>query len=422
MMISMTIMRKTIKTLFPMLLLVAGILVLSGCSKDDDKSTDNTKEQAEKVMPANPLLEKANGLNDRMAGLNFQELQPLEAVVPSSTRADDNSVRTEFETKLSELLTLLQGEEASRRSVSLGRRFSFQAFNTALELAWDLTVILGNEGESDSSWFGLNSTKQGEVNYTARNGSQYTVKGTIDKEVTVKFRGFKTTFVVTEASEFYILKDGEQVLKILSGSENNRPVWLPVLIKDNFFTGQLTYLDYEINLTYDKNSTHSRTVDLVYGKVNEEMPLLTMSAKLEDDADLLKIIKHDVNVHADFTVKAMENMLTFTGTTDNVNYLVVHGIQIAKCMEEGTTEQECKDLVEKFNANLTLNMMLSDLSVGRLYMGTVYDSKTNRYFPTVMIHSTMLCNEDYPLTTILQMLGVEIPEILRTVAQIAAEV
>ena len=416
-------MRKTIKTLFPMLLLAAGILVLSGCSKDDDKSTDNTQEQAEAeiVMPDNPLLEEVNNFNDRMAGLNFKELQPLEAVVPSSTRADDNSVRTEFETKLSDLLTLLEGDEASRRSASMGRRFSFQAFNTALELAWDLTVILGEEGESDSSWFGLNSTKQGEVNYTARNGSLYTVKGTIDKEVTVQFRGFKTTFVVTEASEFYILKDGEQVLKILSSSENNRPVWLPVLIKDNFFTGQLTYLDYEINLTYDKNSTHSRTVDLVYGKVNEEMPLLTMSAKLEDDADLLKIIKHDVNVHADFTVKAMNDMLTFIGSTDNVNYLVVHGIEIAKCMEEGTTEQECKDLIDKFNANLTLNMMLADLSVGRLYMGMIYDSKTKRYFPTVMIHSTMLGNEDYPVTTILQMLGIEIPEILRTVAQIAAE-
>ena len=178
------------------------------------------------------------------------------------------------------------------------------------------------------------------------------------------------------------------------------------------------YRDYEINLTYDKNSMHSRTLDLSYNKVGEEAPLLTMSAKLEDDADLWKLIKHDVNVRADFTVTAMDNMLTFVGTTNNVNYLVVHGVQIAKCMEEGTTEQECKSLVESFNNNLTLNLLLAGIPAGELYMDTQYNSNTNRYYPTIMIHSTLLGNEDYPVATLLLMMGVDIPDILRTAAQI----
>ena len=357
-----------------------------------------------------------------MLCLNFQELEALKEVVPyttAMTRADENNERTEFENKLSELLTLLEGEQAKTRSVTLGRRFSFQAFNDALKLAWDLSVTLGDMGESSSSWFGLNTTKRGEVNYTAKDGSQYTVKGEIVKEVTIKWRGFKTRTVVNKASEFYIFKNNEQVVKIESGSESERPWWLPIIIKDYFYNGQMYYRDYEINLTYDKNSSHRRTVDLTYGKVDEETPLLTMTANLEDDGDILKLITHDVKVHADFTVKAMDNMLVFEGTTDNVNYLVVNGVKIAKCMEEGTTEQECKAIVADFNSNLKLSLLMADVPVGDLYMDAVQNAQNGLYYPTVMIHSEMLGNKDYSVIAILQMLGVELPEIFRTVAQIS---
>jgi len=148
--------------------------------------------------------------------------------------------------------------------------------------------------------------------------------------------------------------------------------------------------------------------------------LLTMSAQLEDDADVWKILKHDVNVHADFTVTAM-NTLTFVGTTSNVNYLVVDGVRLSRCMKEGTTEQECKEMVERFNENLTLNLLLADVQMGWLYMGVQQDASTNRYYPTVMIHTTILGEEDYPVTTLLEMMGVDIPDILKRAAQINGE-
>lgn len=392
-------------------MLVSGIVLWSGCNNDDNELTGSP------VMPSNPISEAANTVNERMAELNFQELAPLTEVVPLATRADGDSVVSEFETKLSSLLTMLQDEASATRSQTLGHRFSFQAFNTVLQLSWDLSVILGDEGESSSSWLGLNSTKKGEVDYKAKDGSLYTVKGVIDKETTIQFRGFKTKIVVKKASEFFVFKDGEQVLKILAGSSDNRPVWLPILIKDVFFTGQMYYRDYDITLTYDKNSSHSRTVDLTYSKVGEKSPLLTMSAKLEDDADIWKIIKHDVNVRADFTVTAMD-LLSFEGEVNNVNYLVVHGVKIAKCMEEGTTEQECEQLVESFNTNLTLNLLLDGALVGQLYMGTQYDAVKKLYFPVVMIHSSLFGGKDYPAGTILQIMGIEVPDLLRTVAQI----
>jgi hypothetical protein len=416
-------MRKAINALLLALMMTAGIMVVSGCSNDDDEQTGRTDEQTEEtaVMPSNKLTQAASQVNGSLADLNFQELQALKEVVPykmtnapSSSRASDDDVRTEFENKLSTLLTVLEGEGPVTRSITMGRRFSFQAFNDALSLAWDLSVTLGDMGESSSSWFGLNTTKRGEANYTARDGSLYTVKGEIVEEVEIKWRGFKTHTVVSKACEFSIAKNGEQVVRIESDSESERPLWLPIIIKDYFYSGQLYYHDYEINLTYDKNSTHRRTVDLTYGRTSSEVPLLTMTAKLEDDADVWKLLTHDVNVHADFTVRAIDGLLAFNGTTDNVNYLVVNGVKMAKCMEEGTTEQECREIVESFNSNLTLSILMSDLPVGELYMDSMYDATTNRWYPTLMIHSDILGSKDYPVATILQMLGIDIPEILRT--------
>jgi hypothetical protein len=102
-----------------------------------------------------------------------------------------------------------------------------------------------------------------------------------------------------------------------------------------------------------------------------------------------------------------------------VNYLVVNGIQIAKCMEEGTTEQECKAIVESFNSNLTMSLMLEDILLGQLYLDTKYNNKTGLYYPTVMIHSDKLGKKDFSVTDILQVLGVELSDILRAAAQIS---
>ena len=417
-------MKKAINSLFLTLLMAAGVFVMSGCSQDNDVLTGKPAEQPveNEVETSNPLVDAANSFNKQLSDLNFQELKGLKEVVPyttATTRAEENNERIEFENKLSTLLGLLEGEQATTRAANLGRRFSFQAFNDALELAWDLTVTLGDMGESSSSWFGINTTKKGEVNYTAKDGSLYTVKGEIEEEVSIRWRGFKTHTVTNKASEFYIFKDGEQVVKIESDSECARPWWLPIIITGYFYNGQMYYRDYEINLTYDKDSMHRRTVDLTYGKVGEDIPLLSMTAKLEDDGDLEKLLSHDVKVHADFTVKALNNSLVFNATTDNVNYLVVNGIQIAKCMEEGTTEQECKAIVESFNSNLTMSLMLEDILLGQLYLDTKYNNKTGLYYPTVMIHSDKLGNKDFSVTDILQVLGVELSDILRAAAQIS---
>jgi len=379
------------------------LLMLSACSSDDSQNAES-----EKMAVLRPLDVAANELNQNLEGLDFKELDPLAEAITSGTRADGEG--SEFDVKLSTLLSLLKGDEG--KGVTLGRRFSYDAFNTALELAYDLSVILKDNGESSSSWFGLKADGRGEITYTARNGQQYHISAEMEKDISI----YRWNFYVTGASQFYIYKGDELVLRLISNTERNRPVWLPLLIRGNSFTGELLYRDYVVTLDYRQLHTHERSVVLTYGKSADESPLLVMNTTLTDDADILKLIKHDVTVEADFTVSAMDGLFVFSGHSSNVNYLVVNGVKIAKCMQEGTTEEECQQLVADFNDNLKLSLLVQTTSLGDLFMGIVRDSATGRSYPTVMVNLPS-DDEAIPLTTILDKLGIDIPNILQTVAQ-----
>ena len=379
------------------------LLMLSACSSDDSQNAES-----EKMAVLHPLDVAANELNQNLEGLDFKELDPLAEAITSGTRADGEG--SEFDVKLSTLLSLLKGDEG--KGVTLGRRFSYDAFNTALELAYDLSVILKDNGESSSSWFGLKADGRGEITYTARNGQQYHISAEMEKDISI----YRWNFYVTGASQFYIYKGDELVLRLISNTERNCPVWLPLLIRGNSFTGELLYRDYVVTLDYRQLHTHERSVVLTYGKTSDESPLLVMNTTLTDDADILKLIKHDVTVEADFTVSAMDGLFVFSGHSSNVNYLVVNGVKIAKCMQEGTTEEECRQLVADFNDNLKLSLLVQTTSFGDLFMGIVRDSATGRSYPTVMVSLTP-DDEAIPLTTILDKLGIDIPNILQTVAQ-----
>lgn len=389
------------------LAIMAGLsaLMFSACSSDD---SDNS--ESEKIAVLSPLDAAANKLNQNLEGLDFKELDPLAETVVNKTRADGEA--SEFDVKLSTLLTLLKGDEG--KGVTLGRRFSYDAFNSALELAYDLSVILKDNGESSSSWFGLKADGRGEVTYTARNGEQYHISAEMEKDISI----YRWNFYVTGASQFHIYKGDELVLRLISNTEKNRPVWLPLLIRGNSFTGELLYHDYVVTLDYKQLHTHERSVVLTYGKSADESPLLVMNTTLTDDADIIKLIRHDVTVEADFTVTAMDGLFVFSGYTSNVNYLVVNGIKIAKCMEEGTTEEECQQLVADFNDNLKLSLLVQTAPLGDLFMGIVKDAATGRCYPTVMVSMPQVSDEAIPLTTMLDKLGIDIPNILQTVAQL----
>ena len=86
-------------------------------------------------------------------------------------------------------------------------------------------------------------------------------------------------------------------------------------------------------------------------------------------------------------------------------------------MQEGTSEEECRQLVADFNDNLVLSLSLSTIPLGDIFMGSVHDEAIGRYYPTVMLRSSLTNGEEVPLTTMLERLGIDIPDILQTVAQ-----
>ena len=114
----------------------------------------------------------------------------------------------------------------------------------------------------------------------------------------------------------------------------------------------------------------------------------------------------------------MDGLFVFSGHSSNVNYLVVNGVKIAKCMQEGTTEEECQQLVADFNDNLKLSLLVQTAPLGDLFMGIVKDPATGRCYPTVMVSMPQVSDEAIPLTTMLDKLGIDIPNILQTVAQL----
>ena len=272
--------------LLTMMVVSFASFMLSACSSDDRTSTES-----DNMAVLGPLDTAANQLNANLEGLNFKDLDPLAETLASATRADGEL--SEFDLKLSTLLTLLKGDDA--KGITLGRRFSYDAFNTALELAYDLSVILKDNGESSSSWFGLKSDGRGEVSYTARNGQQYRISAEMEKDISI----YRWNFYITGTSQFYIYKDDELVLRLISNTERNRPVWLPLLIRGNSYSGELLYHDFVVTLDYRQLHTHERSVVLTYGKTDDKSPLLMMTTTLTDDADILKLIKHDVTVEAE---------------------------------------------------------------------------------------------------------------------------
>ena len=382
---------------------ISGALLLGACSSDDENL------ESQKVTPLSPLETVANDLNEDMEGLDFKDLDPLAEVINSKTRGDSED--SEFEVKLSTLLTLLKGDE--EKGLALGRRFTYNDFNAALELAYDLSTILKENGESSSSWFGLKADGRGEISYTAHNGQQYHISAEMEKDISI----YRRNFYITGSSQFYIYKGDELVLRLISNTERNRPVWLPLLIRGNSFSGELLYHDYVVTLDYRQLHTHERSVVLSYGKSESESPLLVMNTMLTDDADILKLIKHDVTVEADFTIEAKEGLFVFNGHANNVNYLVVDGAKIAKYMKEGTSEEECQQLVADFNDNLKLSLLLQTAPMGDLFMDVVRDDATGLCYPTIMVRIATI-EEPIALTTLLEKLGINMAGILTEPAMI----
>ncbi|MBQ3701077.1 MAG: hypothetical protein II886_14435 [Prevotella sp.] len=403
-------MKKTMNSLFLVLSMMAGIIMVSGCSNHDDT---NTSPNQEEEVTKGPLETAVITLNNDMSDLDFVELEPLENAVKaestynSSTRAtnDVGDLFNEFQQKLLSLLDLLKGDISVQ--LSYGVRFNYQSFNDVLDMAWEVSGTLQAGRESDTNFLGKHSNIKGDAVYTANDGTVYTISAEFDKDVNIR----NWSYTVAGARQLTIYKGEELLLSIITDNESNRPLYNPFKVRESM-AGQITYRDYYITLTYQRPHTSERNAEITYSKANSNKPLIVLTTQVTDDANIWKTITHNVTYEAEFISKAMDNLLILKGKVNNVNYLVVEGIELSKCMKEGTTQERCNSLANDFNENLTLELYLEELKVGDIYMGTQYDSATALFKPTIMLKAEILGGGEYDLITLLASMGVSVSDIM----------
>ena len=413
-------MTKRINALFLLLSLMTAMLVATGCSKDDSKTSVEQPAGSIENEPVDPLTQTTDELNKELAGLNFQDLEPLYKASHSMAQSKDltrgtaDELFANFSSKLANLLELLRGN--FNVALPYGVRFTYKSFNDVLDATWDVAGSIEAGLEGSTYYFQRNSNGRGQVSYKADDGSNYVIEAVMDKDTYIADWNIN----VTRARLLIITKDGEQVLKITTGSRRERPLWaliLPFIVRENTFTGEVIYKDFDITLDCERESTHRRNVDITYAKVGDTEPILVMNTVLTDDANIWKLITHDIDFKANFIVKALNGTLVFDGTVENVNCLVLDGISLNQLMEQGTEKKEdCDKLVENLNSNLNLKMYLMDVDLGKLFLSTVYDEEAQVYKPTIFVNSQLFGNQDYVLSEILKRMGVNMDGILQAAA------
>ena len=410
-------MTKRINALFLLLSLMTAMLVATGCSKDDSKTSVEQPAGSIENEPVDPLTQTTDELNKELAGLNFQDLEPLYKASHSMAQSKDltrgtaDELFANFSSKLANLLELLRGN--FNVALPYGVRFTYKSFNDVLDATWDVAGSIEAGLEGSTYYFQRNSNGRGQVSYKADDGSNYVIEAVMDKDTNIADWNIN----VTRDRLLIITKDGEQVLKITTGSRRERPLILPFIVRENTFTGEVIYKDFDITLDCERESTHRRNVDITYAKVGDTEPILVMNTVLTDDSNIWKLITHDIDFKANFIVKALNGTLVFDGTVENVNCLVLDGISLNQLMEQGTEKKEdCDKLVENLNSNLNLKMYLMDVDLGKLFLSTVYDEEAQVYKPTIFVNSQLFGNQDYVLSEILKRMGVNMDGILQAAA------
>lgn len=417
-------MRKALSSLFIVLSMAVGMVVLSACSNHEDDERDAPLFDVDDEGDAGTTSEEAvsdsftdavDELNAKLSGLDFNELTPLAITVEKEQQAlqqetraagDVHELLSVFQQKLSSLISLLRGGDISLR-VPYGVRFNYESFNQVLDLSWEIAGTLEAGREGSTYFLGKHTNAKGEAEYVSNDGSVFTISAVYDKDVNIR----NWSHTIASARMLTINKDGEQLLKIVTDNESDRPLYNPFKVRETM-AGEIVYRDYDIVLAYDHSHTHERYASLTYGKVDDENPLIVLNTKVSDDGSFIDFITHNAVFQADFEAKALNDMLVVKGVSNNVNWLVLDSVHILKCLNEGTTEEECQHLADDLNANLSLALYLADAQVCNLYLSSLYDAATDSYKPTVMIHSVLLDGHDYDLASILASLGITVGDIL----------
>ena len=213
-----------------------------------------------------------------------------------------------------------------------------------------------------------------------------------------------------------IEKDGTVILSIEAINNINEQRVLPLLpAKTIEHTGVITIKNIIITLAYDRKDAHARNISLTIQKDGETDPLAVMTSTLTDNMSFINMIKHDVIFATDYDVSVMNGNISIKGHINNVNIFLGQAPLLMGIFKYGTSEDICNKVVNKFNENSKIDIMIAGNNMGSVELMPVFQEESKKYSVALVINSPLFGDEPVELTTMLSNLGFSLEDILKMI-------
>ena len=399
-------------------LLLAGVITASSlfvisCSSDDEQATAPVQPETTGSL-MQQFNDASNQLDQELSAINLDDLAPLTRALNDDGKCDcgcdectgdGKCCHKKFTKSLKELLSQITAHFGD--SEFHLPTYAFEEVMKMLKLTWTFTDA-NSYGLEEGKFF-ISDAKTGTFtcSYTTDNGiynvkvSNNVNKGSDDGGITRKL---------------VIEKDGTIILSIESTNNVNEQRVLPLLpAKIIEHTGVITIKNFIITLAYDHKDAHARNISLTIQKDEATDPLAVMTSTLTDNMSFINMIKHDVIFATDYDVSVMNGNISIKGHINNVNIFLGQAPLLMGIFKYGTSEDICNKVVNKFNENSKIDIMIAGNNMGSVELMPVFQEESKKYSVALVINSPLFGDEPVELTTMLSNLGFSLEDILKMI-------
>ena len=140
-----------------------------------------------------------------------------------------------------------------------------------------------------------------------------------------------------------------------------------------------------------------------------------MTSTLTDNMSFINMIKHDVIFATDYDVSVMNGNISIKGHINNVNIFLGQAPLLMGIFKYGTSEDICNKVVNKFNENSKIDIMIAGNNMGSVELMPVFQEESKKYSVALVINSPLFGDEPVELTTMLSNLGFSLEDILKMI-------
>lgn len=399
-------------------LLLAGVITASSlfvisCSSDDEQATAPVQPET-----TGDIMQQFNDVSDQLdqelSAINLDDLAPLtRALNDDGTydcgcddgKEDKECSHKKFTKSLKELLNQITAHFGDSKFHL--PTYAFEDVMKMLKLSWSFTDV-DNYGFEEGKFFILDAkAKTFTCSYPTDNGTYNVKVSNIVK---------KGSTDGGTARKLVIEKDGTVIFSIEAMNNVNEQRVLPLLpTKTIEHTGVITIKNFIITLAYDHKDAHARNISLTIQKDEATDPLAVMTSTLTDNMSFINMIKHDVIFATDYDVSVMNGNISIKGHINNVNIFLGQAPLLMGIFKYGTSEDICNKVVNKFNENSKIDIMIVGNNMGSVELMPVFQEESKKYSVAFVINSPLFGDEPIELTTMLSNLGFSLEDILKMI-------